>query len=559
MFIKNKHLTPAMTNQGFSSCHPIHFSQRFMECFPVHTLLSALLLVSGSTTALPVFANPVTSSLIAQTPPIGAQIIYVNPNTGSDTAGAGSSEATPVRTITYALQQASSGSTVQLAPGSYTADTGEVFPLVVKRGVRLRGEPSTKGQRMAIIGGGFYGSPTLARQNVAIRAERDSEISGITATNPNSRGTALWVESTNPIISNNTFSGSQREGVFLTGTANAKVEDNIFTQNQGNGISVARAATGEIRNNLFQDTGIGISIGDTASTSIVENRILQNVDGVVVTGTATPTLRNNIIESNQRNGVVATSSAQPNLGTADSPGQNRIRNNGSFDLNNATRQGTIVAVGNDIDQSRISGSVDFVAATIPGGTLLDVQGHWAQAYIEALAARDVIAGFPDGTFRPNEPVTRAQFAAIINKAFAPAPERTAINFTDVRNDFWGYQAIQTAYRGNFLSGYPDRTFQPNQRIPRVQALVSLVSGLKQRSDNTSVLSVYNDAGQVPNYALSAIAGATQRQLVVNYPNVNQLNPNREATRAEVAAFVYQALVNSGRAEAIPSPYLVAAP
>lgn len=99
-----------------------------------------------------------------------------------------------------------------------------------------------------------------------------------------------------------------------------------------------------------------------------------------------------------------------------------------------------------------------------------------------------------------------------------------------------------------------------QQASLVQALVSLVSGLKLRSENTSVLSVYNDAAQIPNYALTAIAGATDKGLVVNYPTVSQLTPNQNSTRAEeVAAFVYQALVNAGRIEAIPSPYIVKNP
>jgi hypothetical protein len=203
--------------------------------------------------------------------------------------------------------------------------------------------------------------------------------------------------------------------------------------------------------------------------------------------------------------------------------------------------------------------VDFVAASIPSGGFADVQGNWAQAYIEALVAKDVIAGFPDGTFRPNEPVTRAQFAAIITKAFSPAQIQPGINFVDVRNNYWAYQAIQSAYRGGFLSGYPGQVFKAEQRIPRVQVLVSLASGLKLRSEDTNVLSVYNDATQIPSWASTAIAGATQKQLVVNYPTLAQLNPSRDATRAEVAAFVYQALVNAGRAEAISSPYLVQAP
>lgn len=526
------------------------------------SLLAALFLVaSGTTVALPTLANPSSTTLQTAQVPAGANVIHVNPQTGSDSSGAGSSETAPYRTITYALQQAQAGTVIQLAPGSYTADTGEVFPLVLKQGVILRGDESNKGQTVVVIGGGTYLSPTFSRQSVALIAQNDSEIRGLTVTNPNKRGTGVWVESTNPSISNNTFTANKRDGVFVTGTANPKIENNIFRENDANGISVAKSAQGEIRGNLFVNTGFGLAIGGTSSPSVVENRILQNTDGIYINDSARPVLRGNLIQNNKRDGVVATINAQPDLGTANNAGNNIIRSNGKYDLNNATRNNTIAAVGNNIDRSRISGRVDFVAAEVkpPGGgsgTFADVEGHWAKPFIEALAAKGIISGFSDGTFRPRDPVTRAQFAVIINKAFSPTPIRPAMNFGDVKNNFWAYRDIQAAYRGGFLSGYEGRVFRPQQEITRVQALVSLVSGLKLPTGDTSVLSLFKDAAQIPSYAVPAVASATRQKLVVNYPQQNQLNPNQVLTRADVAAFIYQALVNAGRAEAISSPYLV---
>ena len=70
------------------------------------------------------------------------------------------------------------------------------------------------------------------------------------------------------------------------------------------------------------------------------------------------------------------------------------------------------------------------------------------------------------------------------------------------------------------------------------------------------LEYYQDANQIPNYAQSSIAAATEQQLVVNYPDLTRLNPDQPATRAEVAAFIYQALYSQGQASVIPSPYIV---
>ena len=493
--------------------------------------------------------------------PVNARVVHVNPTLGNDTDGSGS-EANPYQTITRALTTVGNDdvfpTVIQLAPGSYTQDTGEQFPLTLKPKVILRGDEPNQGSTVLLIGGGNIISPTFSRQNVTITALEDSQIRGLTITNPYTRGTAVWVESTNPVIRDNTFTRSLRDGVFVTGTGDPVIEDNLFQENSGNGIAVAKDATGTIRDNTFTDTGFAIAVSQEAAPLIEENVIRNNVDGIVVSNNARPRLRGNVIQNNQRDGVVAIANANPDLGTGESAGENIISDNGRYAVYNATRSNTIMAVGNQIDESEIEGSVEFVARTIATG-FPDTLGHWAEDYIAALASREIIGGFLDGTYRPDEPVTRAQFAAIINKAFAPPPERPAANFGDVDRSFWGYQAIQTAYQGGFVAGYPGNVFRPSQNIPRVQALVALANGLKFEGGNATVLAKYADSGQVPDWAIPSIAAATQRNLVVSYPNVGVLNPNVNASRADIAAFVYQALVNAGEADPIPSRYVVTYP
>ena len=561
-----------MTSQGLDirnhKCFFLHRTENTIKSLKSPLWLSALLIVSGSSLLLPTQVKAqalpqVNTSVIQQAQaPAGATVIYVNPQIGSDAQGAGSTEAAPYKTITFALQQAQPGTIIQLAPGNYSSESGEKFPLNVKSGVTLKGDESTRGQTTLITGSGKYVSRTVAAQNVTILAGNESVITGVSVTNSDTRGTGIWVESTNPVIKNSTFVNSKREGIFVTGNGNPKIEGNIFFQNAGNGVSVAKTARGEIRGNLFQDTGFGLAIGGTSAPLVVENQIVRNVDGIFVSNSAQPKLRKNAIEKNTRDGIIIISSALPDLGTQEEPGGNLIRDNKRYDVNNASLSNTVPAIANDIEAEKISGQVEFVAAQVERPTGIPVAftdvppGYWAKIYIEALSAKGVIAGFPDGTYKPDEPVTRAQFAAIINKAFAPPVKREAINFRDVSQDFWGYQAIQTAYRGAYLAGYPNRIFRPQQEIPRVQVLVSLANGLGLNAADQASLSLYNDAIQIPDYAKDPVAAATTKQLVVNYPTPNQLNPNREATRAEVAAFVYQALVNAGSVQPLPSPYLV---
>ncbi|MBW4524771.1 MAG: DUF1565 domain-containing protein [Phormidium tanganyikae FI6-MK23] len=527
----------------------------------VPTQLGLLALLSFGA---PVIAQAPSQLPIPTTSPAPAitSILYVNPTLGSDQTTAGRTDAAPFRTITFAMQQASAGTVIQLAPGSYTQQSGEQFPVVLKPGVILRGDENSKGANVLIQGSGKTLSKTFGEQNAAIRAANGSEIRGLTVTNTVTRGTGVWVEDVDCIIANNTFTNNNREGVFAMGNSNPTVTDNVFTKNSGNGMSIASGARGLIRNNVFNETGFGLALGGSSIPRLEGNQITQNTAGIYMSGSTRPILRNNVITDSQGDGIIARDSAFPDLGTADSLGNNTIRNNGKdvklkgIDLNNTTNN-TFQAIGNSIDPKKIAGRINFVA----GGTntaFSDVQGHWAQQYIQALASQAIITGFPDGTFKPNDPVTRAQFATIVSKAFSPAPRNPAANFSDVPSKFWGFAAIQSASRGGFMAGFPGGAFRPDQRIPKVQALVALSNGLQFGSGDPSVLSRFQDAASIPSWATGPISAATQRQIVVNYPTVGQLSPNREATRGEVAAFIYQALVNAGKAQAIPSPYVVGA-
>ena len=193
----------------------------------------------------------------------------------------------------------------------------------------------------------------------------------------------------------------------------------------------------------------------------------------------------------------------------------------------------------------------------------DVQGNWAQSCIASLTQQGIISGYPDGTFRPSAPVTRSEFASMVGKAFpSVARSRSAVQFVDVASNYWAYSAITTATQTGFLSGYPGNVFNPTQNIPRAQVLVALASGLNyapsQPAANT-LNATFSDAATIPAYAETGIAAATEKRLVVNYPNVSTLNPNQLASRAEVSAFLCQALAGTGQtASTISTQYIAGA-
>ncbi|MDF5716379.1 MAG: S-layer homology domain-containing protein [Rhizonema sp. NSF051] len=225
---------------------------------------------------------------------------------------------------------------------------------------------------------------------------------------------------------------------------------------------------------------------------------------------------------------------------------------------NKWQSGTALLVGLSAIISSITPLI-IATPTLAQATFSDVQGSWAQSCITQLASNGIISGYPDGSFRPNASVTRAEFAAMVNKAF-PNTQRTrnSIQFNDVPSNYWAYTAIQTASQTGFLSGYPGQIFRPNQNIPRAQVLVALASGLNYSPTQpvtTTLNANFTDANVIPSYADNGIAAATEKRLVVNYPDVKYLKPDQLASRAEVSAFLCQALTGSRQASLIPEQYI----
>jgi len=203
----------------------------------------------------------------------------------------------------------------------------------------------------------------------------------------------------------------------------------------------------------------------------------------------------------------------------------------------------------------------------------DAQNYWAKDAIYSLQNNNIIKGYPDGTFRPEKPVTRAEFAVLMCRAYSVIPvKKEPIAFTDVPDNYWAKEDIETASAKGFFAGYPDQTFRPELPISRVQATIVLAalqrdylvvfdSGELQPLYPQDYVSPFNpgkllqryfdDAADIPSYAKKMMAMAVINRMVLNYPDVRKFHPNRSATRGEIAALIRQSLKTTRR----DSPYL----
>ncbi len=268
----------------------------------------------------------------------------------------------------------------------------------------------------------------------------------------------------------------------------------------------------------------------------------------------------------------------------------------------------------------VTTSTPATAASSANTSFPDTQNYWAQPFIHNLAERNIVTGYPDNTFRPEQPVGRDEFAAILRQAFSQPSERRIASgsvYKDIPQGYWAAPAIEESYEMGFMKGYPGGEFRPNQSISRVEVLVSLAQNLNlpattaavdkpvtaaatpapvqpvsrrrakrplmfplaittlmqplmatparataaantapasssasQRPVSLAVSDYYQDAAQIPQYAVDDVAATTAAGIVVNYPDRQVLNPNRPATRGEVSAFIHQALVSQSKAAPI---------
>lgn len=169
----------------------------------------------------------------------------------------------------------------------------------------------------------------------------------------------------------------------------------------------------------------------------------------------------------------------------------------------------------------------------------DVTNHWAYSAIKRVYTRGWMVGMDEKTFAPDQQLSRAMLAVILY-AMAGEPAVTGEGpFTDVPAGCWYTDAIVWAAQNGIVCGFGDGTFRPNEAVTRAQAAVMLYgyaaftgADVTARAD----LSAYSDAGQIPAWAMDAMQWANVRRLIVGRDS-SHLAPNGGATRAEMAAIL----------------------
>ncbi|MFD0716543.1 S-layer homology domain-containing protein [Paenibacillus sp. GCM10027626] len=166
----------------------------------------------------------------------------------------------------------------------------------------------------------------------------------------------------------------------------------------------------------------------------------------------------------------------------------------------------------------------------------DIAGHWAEIDIKHAAAKGIVSGNPNGAFKPNNPVTRAEFTVMLAGALKLEEPGAALTFTDQNQiGAWAKQAVAQAVQLGIVNGYTDGSFRPNAHITRSEMAVMIARALKLQI-NAKAPTGFADDEAIPQWARGA-AGAIRELGIVDGRGQNRFVPNETAVRAEATVML----------------------
>lgn len=162
----------------------------------------------------------------------------------------------------------------------------------------------------------------------------------------------------------------------------------------------------------------------------------------------------------------------------------------------------------------------------------DIAGHWAESVITQWQNKGLIQGYEDGTFKPGNTITRAEFVTLMNNAKGFWSEGS-INFSDVKNGSWFYSAVARAVAAGYVKGYSDGSFKPGNTITRAEAAV-MIANAARLSANEAGAYRFTDVGSIPAWARGSVGAVVAAGYMTGYPD-GSFYANASISRAEAVS------------------------
>ncbi|MGF7186468.1 Leucine-rich repeat (LRR) protein [Desulfitispora alkaliphila] len=169
----------------------------------------------------------------------------------------------------------------------------------------------------------------------------------------------------------------------------------------------------------------------------------------------------------------------------------------------------------------------------------DISGHWAEEVIQDWIAEELVTGYPDGTIRPNDDVTRAEFMTMINKAFG-FESKEDIHFPDVSEEAWFYDAVRIAVNQGYIGGYSDGTIKPLDPISRQEVAV-ILANIFSLAEDISYASSFIDVSTIPEWSKGFVGSVVKAGFMSGYPD-DSFRPVNTISRAEAIQSIQNARI-----------------
>ena len=173
--------------------------------------------------------------------------------------------------------------------------------------------------------------------------------------------------------------------------------------------------------------------------------------------------------------------------------------------------------------------------------ITDINGHWANNEITKFVNNNYILGYEDNTFKPNNSITRAEFVSILNRVFNLTTSSGKV-FNDT-NNHWAKQAIDIAVTNGVCNGKSNNLFYPNDKLTRQEASVMLSNYLKLQDTQLDKINSFYDSHTISDWALYSIEGMLENGFMNGYPT-GLLKPLNNITRAEAVVLINNVISNN---------------
>ncbi|MEI7026224.1 NEAT domain-containing protein [Paenibacillus sp. y28] len=166
----------------------------------------------------------------------------------------------------------------------------------------------------------------------------------------------------------------------------------------------------------------------------------------------------------------------------------------------------------------------------------DVQRHWAKEYVERAVSLGIVNGYEDGTFRPDDEISRAEFTVLISRVLQLEDTGSALNYSDLSLvPDWAKSDLAKVAAAGMISSYEDNTFRADRSITRSEIAVIVARALNLQLDDADSLN-FADEQAVPPWAYAHVAAAYSKGIMNGRDN-NQFAPAANATRAEAIKLI----------------------